>query len=63
MVQVGTSVDSICSNLGFTQSDASVYFKFDGTDITLVIVYVDNVLFMGLNPKVVKGEKGNFMKV
>ena len=52
-------------DLGFTQtwSDASVYFKFDGTDITLVIVYVDNVLFMGSNPKLIQGEKGKFMKV
>ena len=23
-----------------TQSDAGVYFKFDGTDITLVVIYV-----------------------
>ena len=52
-------------DLGFTRtrSDAGVYFKFDGTDITLVVVYVDNVLFMGSNPKLVKGEKGKFMKV
>ena len=40
-----------------------MYFKFDGTDITLVIVYVDDVLFMGSNPKLVKGEKGKIMKV
>ena len=52
-------------DLGFTRtrSDAGVYFKFDGTDITLVVVYVDDVLFMGSNPKLVKGEKGKFMKV
>ena len=40
-----------------------MYFTFDGTDITLVIVHVDNVLFMGSNSKLVKGEKGKFMKV
>ena len=52
-------------DLEFTciQSDAGVYFKFEGTDITLVAVYVDDVLFMGSNPKLVKGEKGKFMKV
>ena len=49
-------------DLGFThtQSDTSVYFKLDGTDITLVVVYVDNVLLMGSNPKLVKGEKRKF---
>ena len=52
-------------DLGFTrtQLDASVYFTFNGTDITLVVVYVDDVLFMGSNLKLVKGEKGKFMKV
>ena len=51
--------------LGFTctRSDAGVYFKFDKTDITIVIVYVDDVLFMGSNPQLVRKEKGNFMKV
>ena len=52
-------------DLGFThtRSDASVYLKFDGTDITVVIIYVDDVLFMGSNLKPMKGEKGKFMKV
>ena len=47
--------------LGFTctRSDAGVYFKFDKTDITIVIVYVYDVLFMGSNPKLVKKGKGN----
>ena len=51
--------------LGFicTRSDAGVYFKFDKTDITIVIIYVYDVLFMGSNPKLVKKEKGKFMKV
>ena len=40
-----------------------MYFKFDGTDITLVVVYINDVLLMGSNPKLVKGEKGKFMKV
>ena len=46
--------------LGFicTRSDAGVYFKFDKTDIIIVIVYVYDVLFMGSNPKLVKkGER------
>ena len=52
-------------DLGFicTWSDAVVYFKFVGTDITIVIVYVDDVFFMGSNPKLIKGEKGKFMGV
>ena len=35
-------------NLGFTctRSDASVYYKFEGTNIIVVIVYVDNVLLI-----------------
>ena len=51
--------------LGFTstRSDAGVYFNFDKTDITIVIIYVYDVLFMGSNPKLVKKEKGKFMKV
>ena len=51
--------------LGFTHTrlDASVYYKFDKTNITIVVVYVDDVLFMGSNPKLVKKEKGDFMKV
>ena len=46
--------------LGFirTCSDAGVYYKFDKADIIIVIVYVDDVLFMGSNPKLVKKEKG-----
>ena len=40
-----------------------MYFKFDGTDITLLVIYVNNVLFMESNPKLIKEEKGNFMKV
>ena len=40
-----------------------MYFKFDKTNITIVIVYVNDVLFMGSNSKLVKKEKGNFMKV
>ena len=40
-----------------------MYFKFDKTDIPIVIVYVYDVLFMGSNPKLVRKEKGNFMKV
>ena len=51
--------------LGFThtRSDASVYYKFDKANITVVIIYVDDVLFMGSNLKLVRKEKGNFMKV
>ena len=40
-----------------------MYFKFDGTDITLVVIYVDDVLFMGSNAKLVKGKKGKILKV
>ena len=40
-----------------------MYFKFDKADITIVIVYVHDVLFMGSNPKLMKKEKGKFMKV
>ena len=52
-------------DLGFTHTrlDAAVYFKFDGTNITLVVAYVNDVFFMGSNLKLVKGEKGKFMKV
>ena len=52
-------------DLGFTctRLDAGVYFKFDGTDITLVVIYVNDVLFMESNPKLVKEEKGKFIKV
>ena len=46
-----------------TRSDAGVYLKFDKTDITIVIVIVYDVLLMGSNPKLVKKEKGKFMKV
>ena len=51
--------------LGFihTHSDAGVYYKFDKANITVVIIYVDDVLFMGSNLKLVRQEKGNFMKV
>ena len=51
--------------LGFTRtrSDAGVYYKFEGTNIIVVIIYVDDVLFMGSNPKLMKKEKGHFMKV
>ena len=47
--------------MGFTRtrSDAGVYYKFDKTDVMIVIIYVDDVLFMGSNPKLVKEEKGN----
>ena len=52
-------------NMGFTRtrSDAGVYYKIDKTNITIVIIYVDDVLFMGSNPKLIKKEKGAFMKV
>ena len=51
--------------LGFTRThlDASVYYKFDKADIVIVIIYVGDVLFMGSNPKLMKKEKGKFMKV
>ena len=44
--------------LGFicTWSDASVYYKFDKANIIVVVIYVDDVLFMGSNPKLVKKE-------
>ena len=40
-----------------------MYYKFDKADIIIVIIYVDDVLFMGSNPKLMKKEKGKFMKV
>ena len=40
-----------------------MYYKFDKADIVIVIVYVDDVLFMGSNPKLVKKEKGKFTEV
>ena len=40
-----------------------MYYKFDKANITIVIIYVNDVLFMGSNPKLVRQEKGNFMKV
>ena len=40
-----------------------MYFKLDKTDITIVMVYVYDVLFMGSNPKLVRKEKGKIMKV
>ena len=46
-----------------TRLDASVYYKLDKANITIVIIYVDDVLFMGSNPKLMKKEKENFMKV
>ena len=51
--------------LGFTRthSDAGVYYKFDKANITIVIIYVNDVLFMGSNPKLMRKEKGKFMKV
>ena len=56
MLQWNKELHKSLLDLGFTctQSDAGVYFKFDGTDITLVIVYVNDVLFMESNPKLVK---------
>ena len=38
-------------------------YKFNKANITIVIVYIDDILFMGSNPKLMKKEKGNFMKV
>ena len=40
-----------------------MYYKFDKADIIIVIIYVDDVLFMGSNLKLMKKEKGKFMKV
>ena len=37
--------------------------NFDKTDITIVIVYVYDVLFMGSNPKLMTKDKGKFIKV
>ena len=31
--------------------------------LTIAVVYVDDVLFRGSNPKLIKKEKGNFMKI
>ena len=52
-------------NMGFiqTQSDASMYFKFIEADIILVVIYINNVLFMGSNPKIMKEHKKDFMKI
>ena len=40
-----------------------MYFNLDKTDITIVIVYVYDVLFMGSNPKTREKGEGKFMKV
>jgi hypothetical protein len=52
-------------NLGFTRthSDAGVYFKFIGADIIIIVIYVDDVLLMGSNKKMLKKNKEDFMKV
>ena len=31
--------------------------------LTIAVVYVDDVLFRGSNPKLIKKEKGKFMKI
>jgi hypothetical protein len=52
-------------NLGFTctRSDAGVYFKFIGADIIVIVIYVDNVLLMGSDKKMLKKNKQDFMNV
>jgi hypothetical protein len=52
-------------NLGFTRThlDAGVYFKFIGADITVIVIYIDDVLLMGSNKKMLKKNKEDFMKV
>jgi hypothetical protein len=52
-------------NLGFTRtrSDAGVYFKFIEADIIVIVIYVDDVLLMGSDKKMLKKHKEDFMKV
>jgi hypothetical protein len=52
-------------NLGFTctRLDAGVYFKFIGADIIVIVIYVDDVLLMGSDKKMLKKNKEDFMKV
>jgi hypothetical protein len=43
--------------------DAGVYFKFIEADIIVIFIYVDNVLLMGSDKKMLKKNKEDFMKV
>lgn len=58
------TLDKSMKELGFTRlrSDAGVFVKHDGKDIIVVVVYVDDAIFMGSSvPKVLR-DKELFMK-
>ena len=43
-------------------SDSSVYVKFIGKDIILIVIYIDNALFLGSNKSQVLSHKKKFMQ-
>ena len=51
-------------NLGFKccVSDSGIYVKIIGKDIIIIIIYIDNALFMGSNKKQILDHKKRFMK-
>jgi len=50
--------------MGFLRckSDPGTYFKIIGEDLIVLLIYVDNALFMGSNKAQVLAHKSQFMK-
>jgi hypothetical protein len=51
--------------MGFKRSisDTGVYYQHIGNEIVIIVVYVDDALFMGSNSKLLKQKKNEFLKV
>ena len=64
MLQWNKQLHKSLLEMGFTRSlsDPGTYFKIIGQDITILLVYVDNALFMGSNKAQVLAHKKQFMK-
>jgi hypothetical protein len=64
-LQWNKEIHKALMNLGFTRthSDAGEYFKFKRADIIVIVIYVDDVLLMGSDKKMLKKNKEDVMKV
>ncbi|KAJ3534558.1 hypothetical protein NM688_g7116 [Phlebia brevispora] len=58
------TLDKFMESLSFTRlkSDAGVFYKYDNGDIIIVIIYIDDTIFGGLNKVKALKAKAEFMK-
>ena len=64
MLQWNKQLHKSLVNFGFKRSvlDSGIYVKIIGKDIIIIIIYIDNALFIGSNRTQVLNHKEKFMK-